>query len=158
MLPAHQHRHLRAQRFRCHRGCLARLPEVEICPLGPEVIWDLYRTRRVQTPARELNGDRVAIPKLGGRVLVPRTMCRQVVECVMQQRFVIRTNLRSVKGPAVRIRPPHAHQAVRPVVVHGPFDRRRDRRIYDVLTYRLFVLSAGALGRGPVACGLLLRR
>ena len=37
--------------------------------MGLEVISDLYRTRRAQTPARELNGDRVAISEVGGRGL-----------------------------------------------------------------------------------------
>ena len=42
----------------------ARLLEVGVRPSGPEVVWDLHRARRPKSPARELNGNSVSIPKL----------------------------------------------------------------------------------------------
>ena len=53
----------------------------------------MHRIRWAQTPV-QLNGDRVAISKLGGRGLVQQAMCRQLVEGVLQQRFVIWTDLK----------------------------------------------------------------
>ena len=63
-------------------------------------------------------------PSWGGRGLVRRAVRLEVVDCVVQQRYVIRDDLRSVKGPAVRLRSPHAKEAVRPAVVYQRIKRR----------------------------------
>ena len=129
-----------------------------IRPLCPEVIWDLHGASRTQATVRELNGDGVAVSKLRGRRLVRPAMRRKVVEGVVQKRLVIRADRGPIQGPAVRLRPPHAHRAVRLTVVHRPLYRRQDRYIEEVLTDPLSAPLTGAQGREPAAPGLLLGR
>ena len=58
-----------------------------------------------------------------------RAMCRQVVEHVVEQCFVIYVAIGPVEGPVVRLNQSPVQQTVRPAVVNRRLDRRRNRCI-----------------------------